>query len=458
MKTNMLNKIVTILTTLIYSGSLFGQTLSFDGLYDYYQNVRIGLVDEFFDRFNGTTTHPDIKAGKIDSRINNLMMLYDLSQFSSKNDSSFHKAKSMMEVVMNDSIQINYTDSTWAAIAHCKGTLSGKAVKFDLFLTVQHRKENMYKWVISKADGNIFNITPKNTNEGIMLHPDDHEINFMSLKRMTKEQPYNIQQFMVKAFDYDKTSVFAYLVYSKLLKIDYVEDLEFVFTNVPGYMFHVSYFERERNNVGWLISKFYESSDENKISFIKELRPLYAVPLDDCLEVVNASPANEVKDSVSLQNSDMMKEMYEKRLKEKLFLLSDYISFMQTKKKSSDLRQFWANKFDNLFTPNSKVTIKKDEQSVTLSIPEFCQNVINRKYKNIELDSIMVPIWDNKIAALDSSIYMIEAPSCCFDFHKNNILEEIVSGINHGLFIYKEDTEDGIEWLPMFGDLYVTIK
>ena len=235
----------TILVVSLLISSLKSDAQSFSALNSHLQKVRIGLVDEFFDRFNGKTAHPDIPITNDESRINNLLMLYDLSQFTSKDDPRFNEARDMMNVVISDSIRISFSDTTWAAIAHCKGTLDGKSVKFDLFLTVQHRIQNMYKWVISRAEGDIFKITPRNENEKIMLNPDDHETNFISLKRMTSEQPFNVRDFMSNGFDYNITSVFTYLVYSKKLKIDYVDELEFVFTQIPGYIFHVQYYEKK---------------------------------------------------------------------------------------------------------------------------------------------------------------------------------------------------------------------
>lgn len=325
-------KAIIVIAITIFATPAFAQTISFNELNDYVQKVRIGLVDEFFDRFNGKTTHPNLPSSQHDSRSKNLMMLFDLSQFSSKNDPKFNEAELMMNKVMKDSIYINYTDSTWFALAHCKGTLNGKSVKFDLFLTVQHRRGNMYKWVISKADGNLFDITPKNNSDRIMLLPDDHETNFLSLKRMTSEQPFNVNLFMEKGFDYDKTSAFVYLVHSKLLKIDYVDELEFIFTQIPDYIFHLKYFEREKNNAGWLISNFYESTDENKITFLYSLKPTYlSLVENNNLVVEEITPASDSIPAPKIPNTEEQKTMYERRLDERLLMVKDYIMFMQKK-------------------------------------------------------------------------------------------------------------------------------
>lgn len=452
-------KAIIVLAITFFTTPIFAQTISFNELNDYVQKVRIGLVDEFFDRFNGKTTHPNIPSTAKDSRSKNLMMLFDLSQFSSKNDPKFGEAELMMNKVMEDSLSINYADSTWAALAHCKGTLNGKSVKFDLFLTVQHRRGNMYKWVISKADGNLFDITPKNNSDGIMLLPDDHETNFMSLRRMTSEQPFNVNLFMVNGFDYDKTSAFAYLVHSKLLKIDYVDELEFIFTQIPGYIFHVKYFEREKSNAGWLISNFYESTDENKKAFIQALKPLSRLSVEnDNMAVEDVEPK---RDSLSLKKNPSIEEqkaMYEKRLDEKLLMIKDYIMFMQ-KDDSIRSKNVYMTKMENLFVPTASVHIQKKKKTEVMTISDFCENLINKKYKSVQIDSVYVPIWDDKIANLDQSIYKLEVPSNKRGFAKVHAQgKDIVVDEKHMLFVYKEDTEDGFEWLPLLGDLSLIVK
>ena len=439
--------------------STYGQGIS--ELDVYMQKVRVGLVDEFLDRFNGKEVHPDIPITNDDARKKNLLMLLDLSQFSSKSDLRFKEASEMMDVVINDSVHVNFSDTTWAAVAHCKGTLEGKAVRFDLYLTVQHRTGNMYKWVISKADGDLFNIKPRNESDKIMLHPDDHETNFMSLRRMTSEQPFNVRNFMSKKFDYDVTSVFTYLVYSKKLKIDYVDDLEFIFTQIPGYIFHVRYFEREKNNAGWLISNFYKSSQENTNAF---LGMIHAQTLGDnaTASVENRSEVearDTVADKDTLTTFDY-KEMFMKRRYEKIGQLSDYINFMQSKDTIRS-QSVYQNKMIALFADSSKVRLcySKKSKNCVVSVPEFCKMIINKSIKIVEIDSLCVPNWDDKINSLTLEINRVELSSSNYPFKQlkesNNLA---VSNYGQILFAYREETEDGVEWIPVFGDIVVKVK
>lgn len=460
MKKAMIRTSIVIVSLILTS--IKSDAQSFSALNNHLQKVRIGLVDEFFDRFNGKTAHPDIPITNDESRINNLLMLYDLSQFSSKDDPRFNEAREMMDVVIKDSTHINFSDSTWAAIAHCKGTLDGKSVKFDLFLTVQHRNQNMYKWVISRVEGDIFKITPRNENEKIMLNPDDHETNFISLKRMTSEQPFNVRNFMSNGFDYDITSVFTYLVYSKKLKIDYVDELEFVFTQIPGYIFHVQYFEREKTNAGWLISNFYKSTADNKNAFLRLLHPQYVDSLITSQQIVdNGIPmSKETLDTTKVENNVDYKELFLRRQSEKLGQLCDYISFMQ-KKDTIRSQSVYRNKLIGLFAENTKITLlyNKKSKNKTVDIADFCQMLIQKTITFVGIDSICLPIWDDKINSLNQETNKVEllASQCLF----KNIKEPEVSAIpnyNQVLYAYKEETEDGIEWIPVFGDMVVKVK
>lgn len=237
------------------------------GLYD----SRIKLVDEFFDRFNGKEGHPDISRKDKDYRKKNLMFVFNGRMFKSKEDAKFKELQNFINTVIEKNISINYSDTTWFAKAVCHGKLKGKEVDFTLYLNVEHRKEDMYKWVIAKAEGDVFKLRPSLKSEKIMLMPDDHETNFMSLHRITTEKDDLISCYMQKDYPLDETSVFLSDVYNGLLDIDYVKDLQFIFYQVPNYVFRIKFIERETNNTGWLITDFDKVSEDEKEDFLDYL-------------------------------------------------------------------------------------------------------------------------------------------------------------------------------------------
>ena len=237
------------------------------GLYD----SRIKLVDEFFDRFNGKEGHPDISRKDKDYRKKNLMFVFNGRMFNSKEDAKFKELQNFINTVIEKNISINYSDTIWFAKAVCHGKLKGKEVDFTLYLNVEHRKEDMYKWVIAKAEGDVFKLKPSLKSEKIMLMPDDHETNFMSLHRITTEKDDLISCYMQKNYPLDETSVFLSDVYNGLWDIDYVKDLQFIFYQVPNYVFRIKFIERETNNTGWLITDFDKVSEDEKEDFLDYL-------------------------------------------------------------------------------------------------------------------------------------------------------------------------------------------
>ena len=232
---------------------------------------RIKLVDEFFDRFNGKEGYPGIAKDDRDYRKKNLMLVFNGKMFKSKEDAKFKELQSFIDTVISKKISLNYSDSTWFAKTVCHGKLKGKEVDFTLYLNVEHRKEDMYKWVIAKAEGDVFKLKPSLKSDKLMLMPDDHETNFMSLHRITTEKDDLISCYMQKNYLLDETSVFLSDVYNGLLDIEYVKDLQFVFYQVPEYVFQIKFIERETNNTGWLITSFDKVSENDKKDFLDYL-------------------------------------------------------------------------------------------------------------------------------------------------------------------------------------------
>lgn len=230
-------------------------------------NVKVKLVDEFFARFNGVETRKDIPRSK-DARKKNLLMLLNLANYKSKNDPKLFVADSMMQKVMDKNVKLHYEDSLWVAKVKCRGKYKGKVVNFHLELTVEHRDKDMYKWVIQKAEGSLFDLTPKVRNEQIMLMPDDHETRFTSLHRVTSDYQECVTNFADKHYQVDPITVFYTMVQTGLLKIDFVDDVKFTFLQVPSYAFSVRYFDREGNNLGWLVDNIWKMDDDEKRQFL----------------------------------------------------------------------------------------------------------------------------------------------------------------------------------------------
>lgn len=233
--------------------------------------ARVKLVDEFRERFNLHTQQSSLSDCREDSLADNILLLCDLASMKSKNDSAFILAKNFARTAVRQHTKLQYADSTWVAKAHCHARYKGKATEFTLFLNVQERGKGMYKWVIARAEGELLMLPPSQRHDRIMLLPDDHETQFMSLRNMTSHQPDCVVNFASGHVRIDPTSVFFALAYGGDLQIEYVSPLEFIFLQVPGYIFSLRHFERESKNAGWLIDTITPATKEQKDNFLQTI-------------------------------------------------------------------------------------------------------------------------------------------------------------------------------------------
>ncbi len=439
--------------------SMHSQTL-IGGEHPDIQRARVGLVDEFLKRFNGDTSHPDISPQDSSYRKSNILYLIEPPQNNKNKDSLYNEAVRFADTIIKNSVRLDYSDCAWIACATCNGLLDGKKISFNVYLNVEHRKEDMYKWVISKVNGDCFDTTPRDTVNNIMLYPDDHETNFISLGRMTKEQPFNVSKFMSKQFEYDATSVFLYFVKSGKLKIQHVAELEFVFSQVPGYIFSIRYFERESSKLGWLINRFETISTENKNNFLKALNL-------ECNKMSSEERATEIAtteikkgypDQTSFRRpaTNDVEEIFLLRVAERKILIRDYISLLRKADKKANIK-YYQSKLLNMFTANSHAYIysPSKERTTKLSIGDFLKKLSSNKIDVVSIDKIAVPVWDNTLTKIDGYN----------EIHLKTKLETFVVAPSHRSenseqlgMCRKEETEDGIEWIPYFGNVYITIR
>ena len=230
--------------------------------------AKVKLVSQFFSRFNGKETKEGLA---LEDRVSNVKMLFDLSKFKSNDDPGYLRADTFARRVVSDSITLHYTDPQWFAKVGCSGKLKGKPVKFTLYLNVENRKENMYKWVIKNAEGSIFKTDRYQGDDQLFILPNDHEQFFMSLSKLTSETHELIDEYLRKDYKPSSLTIFETLVRQGLLKIEHTDEVEFVFMQVPGYIFTLKHFERESKNAGWLIDTLTECSEQEKIKMMEQL-------------------------------------------------------------------------------------------------------------------------------------------------------------------------------------------
>ena len=226
---------------------------------------RVKLVESFMRRFNCEEIHHNIDTTKSNYKSENIMSIFDGLMFGVKNenDSTYKLAQSFVNDVLQSNTKLNYADTAWFAIAPCHGKLKGKHVDFVLILNVEKYDNDAYKWVIAKAYGDIFKLTPSYTSKDILITPLNHEVNFMKLNNITTTKDDWILNYSQKQYELDETSVFYTYVYTGMLDIEYVQGLQFQFFQVPGWTFTIQDIDRQTKNAGWLITSFSRISYDN---------------------------------------------------------------------------------------------------------------------------------------------------------------------------------------------------
>lgn len=231
--------------------------------------AKVKLVDEFFARFNGEELRNDLGPEYL-NRESGVLLLFDVAKYKSRTDSGFVAAQTFAQHVINSGTKLNFEDKEWFAKIKCHGKLVQKNVTFDMVLCVEERDSAMFRWAICDVEGDIFTTSRDKNHKELFIMPNDHEQFFMSMRRATTETYKFIDDYVKHSYRADALSTFLALVRNNQLKIDAVTNVEFVFLQVPDYIFTIKYFERDSKNAGWLIDSFNKMSEEDKKLIIKK--------------------------------------------------------------------------------------------------------------------------------------------------------------------------------------------
>jgi len=232
-------------------------------------------VNQFFMRFNGEENvtgnrlYPgdpgfrDLKARK-----KYLNILFDNSSPVVNNDVKF--------VFIEDALNkknpalLDFYSPGWFAEATCTFMYKKEKVNLILYLKIARQKDG-YKWVISNVYFDRFESWFTNLNDTVnvkyFIHPMSHELDFMNLHKAFRE-PENLDYYFEQGYKPDMTGLFVMEMKNGNLSFVSVNNLKFHVFQVPGWYFELSYFSRNENNSGWLISNVIRISEKEKKALI----------------------------------------------------------------------------------------------------------------------------------------------------------------------------------------------
>lgn len=237
-------------------------------------------VNQFFRRFNneedryGKRYYPgDAEYRDAKFREVYLNMLFD-------GESSFIQRALKEEFIrqVNDTetpLFLDFHGNDW--FAELSSTFTYKKATVNPILFLQLEQENKgYKWVITNVYFDqflkYFNKGEKDKVNKSFLHPMSHELDFMNIYKIFKDVRYS-EYYADKNFRPDYKTLFFYEVKQGNLVFEEAGGLKFHFFQVEGWYFEVAYLNRSGNNSGWLISKLYKVSPEEKEALIQFYMP-----------------------------------------------------------------------------------------------------------------------------------------------------------------------------------------
>lgn len=217
------------------------------------------------NRFNGTELHPMIDGSAENAEMYNIGQLFDNDFFLPDPDFRKKLAVEFVDKVMDCHTKLSLSDNVWFAKVGCVGSLNGKKANWSLYLTRELYDNGVARWVISQAEGSIFKLKPDN-GETLPVNADDN--GFIPLSIILDNHPKNVANMLADSASTNTVDVFAAMTYCGALKMNYVDTTEFVFCQVPGFIFNVSMTEHKDSNSGWLITDMRTATDKEKEDYL----------------------------------------------------------------------------------------------------------------------------------------------------------------------------------------------
>ena len=246
----------------------------------------IQTIDDFFDHFNFEPNTPAFKY--IHSNYPNIKFdrktvifsLFDSKNILWKND-DINKFASEFE--MEDAPKLHFEQSGWYAVLHCKVVYQKKRRRLDLIMEAESVVGKTgtvgYKWSLLSIKAPFIHNSDTieqpdsvhhfvKENSGSFLHPMSHAINFMNIDDLFRKGL--TRTYFAKRTSCSDLDTLVNLIDSSKIKFLQVDSVSYSLFQLPNWIIEVKYFNREEKNSGWLISRLYSASENEKKKYLMD--------------------------------------------------------------------------------------------------------------------------------------------------------------------------------------------
>ncbi len=162
-------------------------------------------------------------------------------------------------------------------------------------------------------------------------------------------------------------------------------------------------------------------------------------------------------DTALIDSTEIIRRLemiFKRRTKERIWQLSECISYLCNNKQTNQKKSQYSRIARNLFSDDAQVLIiREGNQTKEMNVSTFFNWLLSVPSMSVvSIDSIMIPKWDYVLIKADTLgiIYSNGEMTTL-----NTIKEFGYSQVK--LPIVSNETEDGTEWVPLFGNMIVTI-
>lgn len=231
-------------------------------------------IDEFIERFNDDSAsfiRTYIRTHYPEVRVDRATLVHNLVD-RSKKDWNQPELDTFFEEILDTTnpVHLTFYSRDWFAEAVCSCTYEGKPAEAVVLLTVNTDSTGGSKWIISdawcKQIGTPATVKlPELPVPGTkFLNPISHTTNFIGLARAFRDKGHIRDYLDMNFMSSPRSLAFLKALLDGRLQYGYVKNIRYHFLDVDGWVFTVSYFQREQSNSGWLISALSRVDEDKK--------------------------------------------------------------------------------------------------------------------------------------------------------------------------------------------------
>lgn len=150
-----------------------------------------------------------------------------------------------------------------------------------------------------------------------------------------------------------------------------------------------------------------------------------------------------------------LERTFKRRVNERIWQLIGIISYLRDAEKDEQAKSHYIDIAVKFFADDARVVVKKDGiHEKEMKVPKFLNQLsTDKSIAFVSIDSIEIPKWDYALIESDT-LGIVYAESEMTAIHTAEQFGETHTMIP----IISHKTEDGYEWVPLFGKMIITIR